>query len=59
MRMARNVVAHEPEPDPANVDPEQLRARGWPETLIKRIERNRRGSQILREFEERFDPKAL
>jgi hypothetical protein len=52
MRLASNVVAHEPETNPSKIDVERLRARGWPETLISRVQQQPFGSDILKEFEQ-------
>jgi hypothetical protein len=52
-RLAPNVEAYEPEADPANIDPQALRDRGWPRELVELIGRHKAGSTILTEFEQR------
>jgi len=40
-RLARNIEAYEPDPNPTDVDPEALRERGWPQVLVETVKRHR------------------
>jgi hypothetical protein len=47
-RLARNVEAYEPEADPANVDLEALKARGWSDALVECVRQFSLGSVSCR-----------
>ena len=38
MRLARNVVVHDPEVNPTRIDPNRLRTHGWPKEAVEQFE---------------------
>jgi hypothetical protein len=48
---AGKVEAFEPEANPANIDTEALRDRGWPKELVECVKEQRSASNVLKQFE--------
>jgi hypothetical protein len=47
MRLASNVVAHEPEITIGRIEPDRLRFHGWSEEVVRQLERSKQTNSDL------------
>lgn len=47
MRLASNVVVHDPEVNPTRIDPGRLRVHGWPKEAVEQFENNLQAAEEI------------
>jgi hypothetical protein len=58
MRLAVNVVAHEPETTVGHIEPDRLRSDGWSEEVVQQLQRSLQINRALNDLVAQVSPKA-